>query len=64
MQAVVADHVASVPGITVLDLRSSQYSIEIAQRDDERIVSMAHANLRVGVWRLGLVWALGREHHG
>ena len=64
MQAVVADHVASVSGITVLDLRSSQDSIEIAQRDDERIVSVAHANLPVGVWRLGLVWALGRERHG
>lgn len=60
----VADHVASIPGITVLDLRSSQHSSEIAQRDDERIVSVAHANLPVGVWRLGLVWALGREHHG
>lgn len=39
MQAVVANHGASVPGVTVFDLCSSQYSIEILQRDDERIVT-------------------------
>ncbi|MGM0618652.1 MAG: DUF302 domain-containing protein [Actinomycetota bacterium] len=39
MQAVVANHGADVPGVTVFDLCSSQYSIEILELDDERIVT-------------------------
>jgi uncharacterized protein (DUF302 family) len=39
MQAVVARHGADVPGVTVFDLCSSKYSIEILERDDERIVT-------------------------
>lgn len=39
MQAVVARHGAEVPGVTVFDLCSSRYSIEILQRDAERIVT-------------------------
>ncbi len=39
MQAVVANHAATVPGVTVFDLCSSQYSIEILEQDDERIVT-------------------------
>ena len=39
MQAVVANHGADVPGVTVFDLCSSRYSIEILERDDERIVT-------------------------
>lgn len=39
MQAVVANHGADVAGVTVFDLCSSQYSIEILELDDERIVT-------------------------
>lgn len=39
MAAVVANHGADVPGVTVFDLCSSRYSIEILERDDERIVT-------------------------
>jgi uncharacterized protein (DUF302 family) len=35
----VARHGADVPGVTVFDLCSSKYSIEILERDDERIVT-------------------------
>jgi len=39
MQEVVARHGAEVPGVTVFDLCSSRHSIEILQRDVERIVT-------------------------